>query len=82
MYDLIVIGDDLSSHVAAAFCAINGLKTALFSEKGTAGSSVAGDLTFDGTITPVSGFAENQIAYLSLKNLGIYPEVRLLNPAY
>lgn len=82
MYDLMVIGDDLSSHVAAALCAVNGLKTAFFSENGTAGSSVAGDLVFDGTITPLSGFAENQTVYLSLKSLGIYPEVRLLDPAY
>jgi hypothetical protein len=34
MYGLIVIGDDLSSHVAAAVSSRNGINTALLSESG------------------------------------------------
>ena len=40
MYGLIVIGDDLSSHIAAAVASGNGIKTALLSENGIGERSV------------------------------------------
>lgn len=82
MYDLIVIGDDLSSHIAAAVASSKGIKTALISENGLAGSCVIGDLVFDIDMTPFSGLRENQILFSLLKDLGISPEINLLNPSF
>ncbi len=82
MYDLIVIGDDLSSWTAAATASDRGLKAALISENGTTGSCVIGGIPFHSHITPWTGLGENQFFYSLLKKMGIYPEVRLLNPAY
>jgi phytoene dehydrogenase-like protein len=82
MYGLIVIGDDLSSHVAAAVASSKGIKTALIAENGIGSVCVIGDLVFDTETTPLTGLGENQIFFSLLKELGISPEINLLNPAY
>lgn len=82
MYDLIVIGDDLSSHIAAAVASSKGIKTALISENGLVGSCVIGDLTFNTDATPFAGLGENQILFSLLKDLDISPELNLLNPSF
>ena len=82
MYGLIVIGDDLSSHIAAAIASSKGIKTALIAENGMAGSCVIGDLAFNTDTTPFAGLGENQNFSSLLKDMGILPETSLLNPAY
>lgn len=82
MYGLIVIGDDLSSHVAAAVASGNGIKTALIAENGMGNSCFIGDLTFNIDGMPLNGFGENQISSSLFADLGIAPESTLLNPAY
>jgi phytoene dehydrogenase-like protein len=82
MYDLIVIGDDLSSHIAAAVASSKGIKTALISENGIANSSVVGDLVFNTDMTPLSGLGENQIFFSLLKDLNISPDINILNPSF
>ena len=82
MYGLIVIGDDLSSHVAAAVACSYGIKTALLSESGMGDVCFIGDLAFNGDHTPLTGFGENQIGLSLLTALGVSPENVLLNPAY
>lgn len=82
MYGLIVIGDDLSSHVAAAVACNNGIKTALIAEHGMGDHCFIGDLAFNIDCTPLSGFGENQICSSLLADLGISLESSLLNPAY
>ena len=85
MHDLIVIGDDLSSHVAAAAAAGYGLDTALVAEHGTGGICLFGDFVFNIDPTPLSGFGVNQTCLSLLAELGVPPierDGRLLNPAY
>ena len=82
MYGLIVIGDDLSSHVAAAVACSYGIKTALLSESGMGDVCFIGDLAFNVDHTPLTGFGEDQIGLSLLTALGISPESVLLNPAY
>ena len=82
MYDLMVIGDDLSSYTAAAMASDSGLKTALVSENGSTGYCVIGDIPFHSPITPWMDLGENQFFSSLLKKMGIYPDVHLLNPAY
>jgi len=82
MYGLIVIGDDLSSHVAAAVACGYGIKTALLSESGMQDVCFVGDLAFHGDHTPLTGFGEDQIGLSLLTALGISLENVLLNPAY
>jgi phytoene dehydrogenase-like protein len=82
MYGLIVIGDDLSSYIAAAAASSKGIKTALFTENGTGSVSLIGDLAFDADSTPLTGLGENQVCTSLLKDSGIHPETVLLNPAY
>ena len=82
MYGLIVLGDDLSSHVAAASASSKGIKTALIAENGIAGSCIVGDLAFNTDITPFAGLGESQAFSSFLKELGILPKTSLLNPAY
>lgn len=60
MYDLMVIGDDLSSYTAAAMASDSGLKTALVSENGSTGYCVIGDIPFHSPITPWMDLGENQ----------------------
>lgn len=82
MYGLIVIGDDLSSYIAAAMASRNGIKTALLSENGLGNCSQIGDVAFNTDTTPPTGFGENQICLSVLNELGISPEMHLMNPAY
>ena len=82
MYGLIVIGDDLSSHVAAAVASQSGIKTALLAENGMKDICVTGDLAFNVDHTPLTGFGVNQICLLLLTELGISLKADLLNPAY
>jgi phytoene dehydrogenase-like protein len=85
MYDLIVIGDDLSSHVAAAVAASNGLKTVLLAEHGTGGVYLLGDYAFNIDPTPLTGFGINQTCRTLFSDLDIpldEHEALLLNPAY
>jgi phytoene dehydrogenase-like protein len=83
MYDLIVIGDDLSSHVAAAVASLNGSNTALLSESGIGEEiCLSGDLVFNVDPTPMTGFGANQTGISLLEKLDISIESNLLNPAY
>lgn len=85
MHDLIVIGDDLSSHVAASVAAGCGLKTVLLAEHGTGGICLLGDYAFNVDPTPLTGFGVNQTCLTLLSDLDITPnesEALLLNPAY
>ncbi|MEN6331351.1 MAG: hypothetical protein ABFD57_05150 [Smithella sp.] len=85
MHDLIVIGDDLSSHVAAAVTAGYGMDTALVAERGTGGLFQSGDFAFNIDPTPLSGFGADQTCLSLLAELDIPPierECNLLNPAY
>jgi phytoene dehydrogenase-like protein len=85
MHDLIVIGDDLSSHIAAAVAAGYGLDTALIAPRGTGGIYLLGDFAFNIDPTPLTGFGAAQTWLTLLAELDIPPierEGRLLNPAY
>ena len=85
MYDVIVIGDDLSSHVAAAIAARYGLSTALIAESGLGDTFIIGDFVFNVDPTPITGLGTNQILLSLLAELDIPPIERdgfLLNPAY
>jgi phytoene dehydrogenase-like protein len=85
MYDLIVIGDDLSSHVAAAVAVGCDLHTALLTESDTRGISVNGNFAFNLDPTPLSGFGTNQIFSSLLDALDIPLEEMggvLSDPAY
>lgn len=83
LYDLIVIGDDLSSHASAALASHNGMKTVLLSETGMEQEiCLNGDLFFNLDPTPVTGFGLNQSGSSLLERLNITIERTLLNPAY
>ncbi len=85
MHDLIVIGDDLSSHVAAAVAAGYGLDTVLLARYGIGGVCLSGDLAFNIDPTPLSGFGASQTCLSLLAELDIpliEQEGILLNPAY
>jgi phytoene dehydrogenase-like protein len=85
MYDVIVIGDDLSSHVAAAVAAGYGLSTALIAESGLGDTFINGDFVFNIDPTPITGLGTNQTLLSLLAELDIPPIERdglLLNPAY
>ncbi|HUN55549.1 MAG TPA: hypothetical protein VMU29_10380 [Smithella sp.] len=82
MYGLIVIGDDLSSRVAAAVAGSYGIKTALLSESGMGDVCFVGDLAFNAEHTPLTGLGENQIVSSLLAALNISLNNVLLNPAY
>jgi len=85
MYDVIVIGDDLSSHVAAATACRHGLKTLLIAETGTGGLKVLDDFVFNIDPVPATGLGADQPAGKILTELGIpLPEgcSEPLNPAY
>jgi phytoene dehydrogenase-like protein len=83
MYDLIVIGDDIASYVAAAVASSNGINTALLSESGV-GEEIFlnNDLVFNVDPTPMTGFGENQAGGSLLEKIDIFMESNLLNPAY
>jgi hypothetical protein len=85
MYDLIVIGDDLSSHIAAAVASRQNIKTVLLAESGLGETCTIGGFVFNLDSTPLAGFSENQICHSVLTKLGILPieeQGDLLNPAY
>jgi phytoene dehydrogenase-like protein len=83
MYGLIVIGDDLSSHVAAAIASRDGINTALLSESEIGEEvSLDGDSVFNIDPTPMTGFGANQTGISLLEKLDISIESNLLNPAY
>jgi len=86
MYDLIVIGDDLSSHVAAAVSSRNGINTALLSESGIREEiCLTDDFVFNIDPTPITGLGTGQTLLSLLTELDIPPSEResvLLNPAY
>jgi phytoene dehydrogenase-like protein len=82
MYGLIVIGDDLSSHVAAAVACRNGVKTALLAESGMGDVCFIGDLAFNMDHTPSIGLDANKNCLSLLAGLDIPVERTLLDPAY
>lgn len=85
VYDLIVIGDDLSSHVAAAYASQQGLKTLLVSETGLGGLQLVGDFIFNLDPTPITGLGPQQQGRAIFSEIGIeLPEVESppVNPAY
>ncbi len=77
-----VIGDDLSSHVAAAYAAHWGIKTALISENGIGADVYIGDLAFETDATPFCGLGENQSLFSLFKELHMSTEFHTLNPGY
>lgn len=85
MYDLIVIGDDLASHVSAACAGQNGLHTLLIAESGLGGLQLIDDFVFNIDATPLSGLGPDQLGLSILAELGILlPEnhTASINPAY
>jgi len=82
IYDLIVIGDDLSSYVAAALASDRGLKTVLLSEIGIGDLLTIGDTSFNIDFTPLSGIVFSDAGIAVLKDLGISHKISLLDPAY
>jgi phytoene dehydrogenase-like protein len=85
MYDLLVIGDDLSAHIAATVAASYGLDTILVAEQGAGGLCLLGDFAFNIDPTPISGFGVNQTCLQLLAEINIpliEREGLLLNPAY
>jgi hypothetical protein len=85
MYDLIVIGDDLSSHVAAAYACQNGMNTLLIAESGLGGLQLLGDFVFPVDPTPITGLGPEELGRGILTELGMtWPEDESpsVNPAY
>lgn len=85
MYDLIVIGDDLSAHVAAAYASQKNLHTLLVAEGGLGGLQLIGDFVFNVDPTPLSGLGQEQLGLSVLAELGIAPpeaHTLSINPAY
>lgn len=85
MYDLIVIGDDLSSHVAAAYASQNGLQTLLIAEGGLGGLYLLDDFVFNIDPTPLTGLGPEQLGLSVLAELGIAPpesDSLSINPAF
>jgi len=82
MYGLIIIGDDLSSLVAAATASAQGIATALISETGMGANISVGDLSFNADPTPFTGISDNKFLVSFFNELGILPKTASLNPAY
>ena len=85
VYDLLVTGDDLASHVAAAYASRKGLKTLLVSQSGLGGLQIIGDFVFNLDPAPMTGLGPDQSGFSVLAELGIeipetYPP--FINPAY
>ena len=79
MYGLIVIGDDLSSHVAAAIASRDGINTALLSESEIGEEiSLDGDSVFNIDPTPMTGFGANQTGISLLEKLDISIESKFV----
>ncbi|MBP1710400.1 MAG: hypothetical protein H6Q49_602, partial [Deltaproteobacteria bacterium] len=71
MYDLIVIGDDLSSHVSAAYASGNGLNTLLIAESGLGGLNLIGDFIFNIDHMPITGLGREEPGLSVMIELGI-----------
>jgi phytoene dehydrogenase-like protein len=86
MYDVIVIGSDLSSFIAALLSARYGRKTLLLEECGLGDSLTLSDYTFNIDPLPWSGFGNGQIFTKLLSELNIpLPDpakISPLNPAF
>lgn len=85
VYDLMVTGDDLASHVAAAYASRNGLKTLLVAQSGLGGLQLIGDFVFNLDSTPMTGLELNQPGFSVLAELGIEipgTHPTSINPAY
>jgi phytoene dehydrogenase-like protein len=85
MYDLIVIGDDLSSYIAAAVASHYGLNTVHIAKNDCGAKYSIGSYAFNIDPTPLTGFGVNQTGYSLLAELNIpltEQEASLLNPAY
>jgi len=85
MYDLIVIGDDLSSYIAAAVASHYGLNTVHIAKNDCGAKYSIGSYAFNIDPTPLTGFGINQTGYSLLAELNISlteQEASLLNPAY
>ncbi len=85
VYDLLVLGDDLASHVAAAYASRNGLKTLLVAPDGLGGVQLIGDFVFHLDPAPMTGLGPGQPGFSVLAELGVeIPESHptSMNPAY
>jgi phytoene dehydrogenase-like protein len=86
MFDVIVIGSDFSSFIAALLSARYGRKTLLLSECGLGDSLTLSDFTFNIDPFPWSGFGSGQIVSKLLSELNIpQPDparISPLNPAF
>lgn len=84
MYDTIVIGNDLSSLVAAAVISHHGKRTALLSESDVKHDYSDFGYTFNIDPLPLTGFGPAQICSGLLEHLGVptaaYSGLQLLNP--
>ena len=85
MYDLIVIGDDFSSYIAAAVASHYGLSTVHIAQNDSSVKNTIGGYAFNIDSTLLTGFAANQIGLSLFTELNIpltEQESSLLNPAY
>ncbi len=85
MYDLIVIGDDLSSYIAAAVAAHYGLNTVHIAKNDCRVKYSIGSYSLNIDPTPLTGFGVNQTGFSILAELNIplaEQGASLLNPAY
>jgi phytoene dehydrogenase-like protein len=86
MYDTIIIGQDLSSLIAALTSARLGMKTILITEGCTDFDHKEGGYAFPIDPAPLSGFGEEQTVLHLLKKLHLSPDKAprfiLMNPAF
>jgi phytoene dehydrogenase-like protein len=86
VYDTIVIGNDLSSFIAAVSSAHRGRKTVLLSEEGLPDWHQVSGYTFNVDPMPLAGFGPDQTGSRFLTDYGIRlsddPNVHRLNPAF
>ena len=71
MYDLIVIGDDLSSYIAAAVASHYGLSTVHIAQNDSAVKNTIDGYAFNIDPTPLTGFGVNQTGFSLLTELNI-----------
>jgi phytoene dehydrogenase-like protein len=71
MYDTIIIGNDLSSLIAAAILSHNGIKTILVSEGNVQYTYTESGYTFNVDPSPLAGFGPTQICSRLSADLGI-----------
>ena len=85
MYDLIVIGDDLSSYIAAAVASHWGLSTVHIAQNDSSVKNSIDAYAFNIDPTPLTGFGINQTGSSLFAELNIpfaEQDASLLNPAY